>query len=266
MLETELASPDNVGTKINLQELQAGSSPVVLLVNGFGGCAPCITRILHKKLQLQSISVYDLDWNDIYLRRRSVYLTFTDTKFIQQMVELVIPTINSERPIILIGESLGGDAILEVAARIRPRKIDFLGIIDSVNKLGQRTTKEVPANVNYFYNRWTKNPSLPRNIDSWKLPGTNYRLGIPLNASKSGELFCQNPSTYSDQQEQSYGYNADGTPILVANTTSSSVTKQKILTHACKNAIYKDPYIQQQIFEIIKKIDVKSHSAPNRSS
>jgi len=266
MLSIELSSPDNVGTKINLPELKEGNGTVVFLVNGFGGCAPCITRILHKKLQLQRISVYDLDWNDIYLRRRSVYLTFTDTEFIRQMVELVIPTIKSARPIIMIGESLGGDAILEVAARVLPRKIDFLGIIDSVNKLGQRTTKQVPANVNYFYNRWTKNPSLPRNIESWKFPGTNYRLGIPLNASKSGELFCQNPSTYSDQQEQSYGYHADGTPILVAQTINSRISKQKILTHACKNAIYKDPYIQQQILEIIRKIDAKSHSAPNRSS
>lgn len=253
MVKLELSSPDNVGTKINFQELKEGSSPVVFLVNGFGGCAPCITRILHKKLQLQGISVYDLDWNDIYLRRRSVYLKFNDTKFIRQMVESLIPTIKSVRPIILIGESLGGDTILEVARRVMPRKIDFLGIIDGVNKLGKRTTKQVPANVSYFYNRWTRNPSLPRNIEAWKFLGTNYRLGIPFNASESGELFCEHPSTYSDQKEQSYGYNADGSPILIQDA-ESGITKQKILTHACKNAIYKDPYIQQEIFESIVQI------------
>lgn len=253
MVKTELSSPDNVGTKINFQELKEGTTPVAFFVNGFGGCAPCITRILHKKLQLQGISVYDLDWNDIYLRRRSVYLEFSDTKFIRQMVESVIPTIKSGRPIILIGESLGGDAILEVAKRTMPRKIDFLGVIDGVNKLGLRTTKQVSANVGYFYNRWTRNPSLPRNIEPWKFTGIHYQLGIPFNASKSGELFCHQLSTYSDQKEQSYGYNADGSPLLLSDR-DSGVTKQKILTHACKNAIYKDPYIQQQMFEIIMQI------------
>ena len=63
-----------------------------------------------------------------------------------------------------------------------------------------------------------------------------------------------------NQKEQSYAYYADGSPILVADQNNSK-TRQKspdnnrhqIITHGCKYAIYKDPYIQQQMFEILKE-------------
>jgi hypothetical protein len=91
MPNTELSSPNNLGTKLNWRELEKGSGSVVFLVNGFGGCAPCITRNLHKKLQSQGIFVYDVDWNnDVHRRRSSVYLRFSTSTFIRQMVNEVI--------------------------------------------------------------------------------------------------------------------------------------------------------------------------------
>jgi hypothetical protein len=265
MITTELVSPENIGTKIDFEELKNGCSPVAFFVNGFGGCAPCITRNLHKKLQLEQISVYDLDWNDIYIRRQSVYLSFSDSTFVNDMVKKVIPAIKPGRKILMIGHSFGSDTLLKVAQLIMPRKIAFLGVLDTIEKFGKRTTKVVPSNVEYFYNRWTKYPSLPRNIPAFGIPGTTLQIGIALNPNQSGELLIDNHSTYSDQKEQSYSYNADGSPILVPDEShqtnnvkergkSGDKTRHQIITHGCKYAIYKDLYIQQQMWEIIKQM------------
>jgi hypothetical protein len=75
----------------------------------------------------------------------------------------VIPAIKPGRKILMIGHSFGSDTLLKVAQLIMPRKIAFLGVLDTIEKFGKRTTKVVPSNVEYFYNRWTKYPSLPRN-------------------------------------------------------------------------------------------------------
>lgn len=257
MFDPKLYSPQNIGNKINFHQLKQETNPIAFFVNGFGGCAPCITRNLHKNLQLQNISVCDLDWNDIYLRKRSVYLQFTDRIFINDMVNKVIPTINSQRKIIAIGHSLGANALLEIARIIMPRKIAFLGILDAVKNWGLRSTKPIASNVEYFYNRWTKNSSLPHNLSPISIPGINHQIGVAINANRSGELSISNYATHNNQKEQSYSYYADGSPIVVANQTEcycSNNNQHQILTHGCQNAIYKDLYIQQQIFNIIQKI------------
>lgn len=62
-------------------------------------------------------------------------------------------------PLILIGHSFGGDAVLQVAKMIDGRKIAFLAVLDGVGKGGLRKniTKPVPDNVEYFFNRWQQN-------------------------------------------------------------------------------------------------------------
>ena len=248
---------DNLGNKLNFQELQAGTNPIIFLVNGFGGCAPCISRTLCQKLKLEAISIYDLDWNDIYLKRQSVYTRFSANIFINEMLEKVIPAIKPERKLLLIGHSFGGDVILDIARQIQPRVISFLAVLDGVKKFGQRTTISVPANVQYFYNRWTKHSSLPSKIPDLTIPGIDKRIGVAINAHKSGELLQDSPLTYGDQKEQSYAYYADGSPILLKTKLSRNASNKiqyRIITHGGKYAIYKDFYIQEEMFNIIMKI------------
>ncbi len=260
---------DKTGTDLNWEDIKNGSGPVVFLVNGFGGCAPCLTPELKQKLQTENISVYDLDWNDINIRRQRGFSDLTDSKFIQQMVTEVIPTINLDRPLIFIGHSFGADSLLKIAKLINPRQISLLAVLDGVNKLGIRTREIVPPNVDYFYNRWTKNPSLPGGIAALPIPGTHYDIGAPANAGDIGELLCHAKSC--DQKEQSYSYKANGLPVLLqANlahltdvnylaksdiiSSNNHSNNHKIVSHGGKNAIYQDSYIQQELFEMIKKI------------
>ncbi len=239
---------DPSGTSINWEEIKTSDGPIVFLVNGFGGCAPCMTPELKKKLREKKIAVYDLDWNNIYIRRRSAYSDLDDRKFIRQMVEEVIPAIAPSRPIILIGHSFGGNALLKLAHQIGSRQITFLAVLDGVNQKYRRTTEAVAENIGYFYNRWTKYSSLPGGIPALPIPGTGYYIGAPMNPQDSGEITAVYPASYSNQKEQSYRYNADGSPIL------KYPNQPQIITHAGKNAIYQDAYIQQEMFDIILQI------------
>lgn len=251
--------------KLNCQELEKNSNPVAFFVSGFGGRADCISPNLRKRLQLQGISVYDHAWNDIYGRRSSVYLRLSSSIFITQMVNEVIPKIKPNRPIILIGHSLGSDVLLKVAHQLKTRKIDFLAMLDGVQTNGRRTTNSVPENISYFYNRWTINPSFPGYLSAVQIPGIAYKIGVPLNAYESGYLFCDRNSTYSDQNEQSYSYTDDEKPILLrtsikfltkfnANFLEVENIKYQPTTHAYKNAIHKNLYIQKQMFEIVMQL------------
>lgn len=161
--------------KLNYQQLENSSNPVAFFVSGFGGRADCISPNLRKRLQFQGISVYDLAWNDIYGRRTSVYLRLSSSMFIKQMVNEVIPKIKLNRPIILIGHSLGGNVLLKVAHQLKTRKIDFLAMLDGVQPDGRRTTNPVPGNVGYFYNRWTIHSSFPGNLSAVQIPGIGYQ-------------------------------------------------------------------------------------------
>ncbi|MEM8832175.1 MAG: alpha/beta hydrolase [Cyanobacteria bacterium P01_G01_bin.19] len=261
---SESLIPDNLGNKLDFQELQSGKNPIIFFVNGFGGCAPCICRTLFDQLKPKAVSIYDLDWNDIYLRKQSVYTKFSSVGFINDMLKKVIPAINPERKLLFIGHSFGGDAILEIARQIQPRKICFLAILDGVKRFGRRTTASVPGNVDFFYNRWTKHSSLPSKIPDLTIPGINKRLGVAINSYKSGRLTKDSLSTSCDQKEQSYGYHSDGFPILLDDEINkqkfelsgrrSSDNRHQIITHGCKYAIYKDLYIQEEMFNIIMEI------------
>lgn len=248
---------------LNWQELKEGNNPIAFFVSGFGGHVDYVTSVLHQKLKSQGMSIFDLAWNDIYGRQSSVYLRFTAARFIDQMVNEVIPNIAPHRPIILIGYSLGGDTLLKLAHKINQRKIAFLGILDAVQPNGKRTINSVPRNVSYFFNRWTVNPSFLRNFPEMQIPKIGYKIGIPLNAYQTGELLCDSSLTFADQEEQSYAFNADGTPILLPKTSnnfpankskfsSDLVTpKYQPITHSYQYGIHRDLYIQEQMFNII---------------
>ena len=257
-------SPALAGTNIDWNELKNGSGPVVFLVNGFGGCAPCITRKLHEKLKASGIAVYDFDWNDIYRRTQQNNFNLADAEFLQQM-EGVINAVPQSRPIVLIGHSFGGDSSLKVAQRTS-RRIELLGVLDAVELGGIRTGRSVRSNVGYFYNRWTSNPS------GLRVPGIPVGAGIPLNPGTSGAVSCS--AGTCDQKEQSYGYRADGSairdnceswevtcpgynPIPVA-LGGSNGTKHRRITHGGDNAIYNDELIQEQLFLKIQQLSLAS--------
>lgn len=249
-----LSPSAQAGTDIDWNELNNGSGPVVFLVNGFGGCDPCITRTLHDRLKANGIAVYDFDWNDIYRRTQQDNFNLSDAEFLQQM-EGVIKAVPLSRPIVLIGHSFGGDSSLKVAQRTS-RNIELLGVLDAVELGGIRTGRSVRSNVTYFYNRWTSNSS----------------KGIPLNSGTSGSVSCS--AGTCDQKEQSYGYRADGSairdncerwevtcpgynPIPVA-LGGSNGTKHRRITHGGDNAIYKDQLIQEQLFQRIQALSLAS--------
>ena len=252
------------GTDIDWNELKNGSGPVVFLVNGFGGCNPCIARPLHDKLKANGIAVYDFDWNDIYRRTQQNNFNLADAEFLQQM-EGVINAVPQSRPIMLIGHSFGGDSSLKVAQRTS-RRIELLGVLDAVELGGIRTGRSVRSNVGYFFNRWTSNPSL--------IPGISVGAGIPLNARMSGEVSCS--AGTCDQKEQSYAYQADGSAIR-DNCKSwevtcpgynpipggSNGTKHRRITHGDSDAIYKDELIQEQLFQKIQQLSLASKPSPN---
>jgi|694.fasta_scaffold71710_3 hypothetical protein len=248
------------GTDINWSELRTGMGPVVFLVNGFGGCAPCILRTLHDKLIANGIAVYDFDWNDIYRRTQQNNFDLADAQFLQQM-EGVINAVPQSRSIVLIGHSFGGDSVLKVAQRTS-RRIELLGVLDAVELGGLRTRRSVGSNVGYFYNRWTTNPS------GLRIPGSPAGPGIPFNYGMRGEVSC-NAGRCDDQNEQSYGYRSDGSAERDACESwevtcpgynpipgTSNGTKHRRITHGGENAIYRDELIQEKLFQKIKQLSL----------
>ena len=115
-----------------------------------------------------------------------------DEKFVKQMQEVIenIDKKDSAKPIVLIGHSFGGDAVLQVSKRIDGRKIAFLGVLDGVGKGGLRKniTQPVPDNVEYFFSRWQQN--LP-------LAGDHF---IPFDRLLSGKIDSR--AAKSNQKKQ----------------------------------------------------------------
>ncbi|GIW55633.1 MAG: hypothetical protein KatS3mg082_2037 [Nitrospiraceae bacterium] len=150
-------------------------SAFVFLVNGFTGC--CVPgKKFQKFLREKGAYVHISNWNEIDRKGNPGVPAAdpddfawkvtpsppTDETFIKQMQEVIkrIDARNPSMPIVLIGHSYGGDAVLQVSKRINGRKIAFLGVLDGVGKGGLRKniTQPVPDNVEYFFNRWQQNP------------------------------------------------------------------------------------------------------------
>jgi hypothetical protein len=149
-----------------------GPIAVAYLVNGFTGC--CIPKKVRDFLVSKHVKVHESNWNDIDKQgdpggdvdprdgRVIGAKPYTDENFIQQMQVAIkeIDATNPSTPLILIGHSFGGDALLQVVKRIAPRRIAFLAVLDAVGKGGLRknVTSPVSSNVDYFFNRWQENP------------------------------------------------------------------------------------------------------------
>ena len=178
--------------------------------------------------------------------------TSNDAEFLRQATEF-INQLNPNRPLILIGHSFGGDSLLSLAPRIR-RRIQFLGVIDPTAAGGLRapvTLREVPSNVDYFFNRWQQNALALNNVVPF-----DSRL---VNGSISG---CR--ASNCDQQEQNLARNADGSEIRVLCTNleiscegyqpwpgGSNGTKAKSLAH---NDMPLDKYLQRQMADKISNV------------
>lgn len=149
----------------------------VFLVNGFTGC--CVPgKKFQKFLREKGAYVHISNWNEIDRKGNPGVPAAdpddfawkvtpsppTDETFIKQMQEVIkrIDARNPSMPIVLIGHSYGGDAVLQVVKRINGRKIAFLGVLDGVGKGGLRKniTQPVPDNVEYFFNRWQQKPTV----------------------------------------------------------------------------------------------------------
>ena len=177
-------------------------SAFVFLVNGFTGC--CIPgKKFRKFLQEKGAYVHIANWNEIDqkgdpgvpLKDGTWKVTPSppdDEKFVKQMQEVIenIDKKDSAKPIVLIGHSFGGDAVLQVSRRIDGRKIAFLGVLDGVGKGGLRKniTQPVPGNVEYFFSRWQQNPSFA---------GDHF---IPFDRLLSGKIKSHAPENSQKKQ------------------------------------------------------------------
>jgi pimeloyl-ACP methyl ester carboxylesterase len=261
--------------KLGAGELSQGTGPVVILVNGFGGCNPCITPALQRALIEARIDTFNVDWNDINRRKQSTNLRLDDSEFLAQMRQ-VINEIPLRRPIVLIGHSFGGDSALKVASN-STRRIELLAVLDAVELGGVRSRRNVGPNVTYFYNRWT---NYPTGLFVPALSELGYQGAIPFDATAtSGEVGCP-ASSRCDQREHSYAYFKDGsqvrepcwtwevtcpgynaTPIILGG---SNGTKHRRVTHGGDNAIYRDELIQEQLLRLITALDKQSRATPSQ--
>jgi len=174
---------------------QQASRPVAILVNGQGDC--CAWKMENTINALKNemrADVYVVPWNS-FDEKEENDSELNDARFLREVAEYV-NNIPAEQPVILIGHSFGGDSVLKVAHRIN-RRILFLGVLDPVATLGQRspvTGYGVPSNVDYFFNRWQTNAPWPVDLGNGTVQNCNA-------------IVC-------DQKEQSFALNADGSEII----------------------------------------------------
>lgn len=236
------------------------------LINGFGGC--CIPREVFRVLRASKgasrdeygqlpwgfkglgILTHVGQWYDLS-QTEGDFTATTDERFRRQVHD-VISRGNPDIPLILIGHSFGGDSLLKVAKceagndsecvvidkRTRQRrKIIFFGTLDPVEFGGLRANRSIPSNVNYAFNRWTRNPTtigraiknefgdngftdLLGGIIEVFVPSTDvlskigipFGANIPIDANSSGILNCSG-SQCGDQKEQNIARHWNGEPI-----------------------------------------------------
>ncbi len=187
--------------------------------------------------------------------------TSNDAAFLQEAADFINNRLEPNRPLILIGHSFGGDSLLSLVPRIN-RRIQFLGVIDPTAAGGLRkpvTRRGVPANIDYFFNRWQRNALNAANVVPF-----DSRL---VNGSISG---CN--ARNCDQQEQNLARREDGSDVRV-NCGSLEVTcpgyqpwpggsngtKAKRLSH---NDMPSDAYLQRQMGNAIRSV----FAAPSQQS
>lgn len=171
--------------------------PLVILVNGKGDCCiQSMTNVINT-LQDAHTELYVVPWNSLSKSSENDS-DLNDALFKSEVANYINNKLEPNRPVILIGHSFGGDSLLKVAPLIK-RRILFLGVLDPVALGGRRdivTQYEVPANVDYFFNRWQRNRPWPIDLIDGKVQNCHA-------------LDCSN------QGEQSVAKKVDGSDIRV---------------------------------------------------
>jgi pimeloyl-ACP methyl ester carboxylesterase len=163
--------------------------PYIVLVNGYGNCCAWGIADRFPPMDAEFRAVPYSNFSDGGKSNN----TSDDSAFLRDGADF-INKLDSNRPLILIGHSFGGDSILKLLPRIK-RRIQFVAVIDPVRTGGFRATLKtlsVPSNVDYFYNRWQENLPFP---NDFQINGS-----IPCNART-----C-------DQDSQNIARNADFSP------------------------------------------------------
>ena len=249
-----------IGTLAILSLLDPGAArakpsserPYVILVDGYRDC--CAWRMAKVQQQLYDMGaeIRIVSWESFTHRRKQKNFISNDRQFVREAEDFINNRLDPDRPLFLIGHGFGGGALLNLAPKIE-REILFLGTIDPVAVGGLRIlvrSREVPANVNYFFNRWQRNRLEANNI-------------FPLDNFLSGKLDnCR--ATTCDQKEQGLARKADSSPIGVPCGPweitcpgyepwpgGSNGRKQKRLYH---EDMPTDARIQRQIVDAIEEL------------
>jgi Ricin-type beta-trefoil lectin domain len=253
---------------------QQTARPFVVLVNGFRDCCTWknafgvgggagMDRVI-QELKAQNAEIFYTSWSS-FDQGGSQGTLDNDKVFLDRAEYYINNVVEPNRPLILIGHSFGGDSLLSLAPRIK-RPILFLGVLDPTAAGGLRrevvVNREVPGNVDYFFNRWQKNAF---NVED----PINNANAVPFDSRiTDGKIQRCIARRCDDQQEQSIAREANGSekrkdcswlevtcPGFVApnpfiGRVGRKGTKQIRLLHG---DVPLDDYIQQQIVDIIKK-------------
>lgn len=170
-------------------QLPKGYRAYAFLVDGFRGCCAHKMNRVSKYLRKNRAYVQYAYWNSLYrtgdpgklfFERRVPIKNFkwrdaspdTDRQF-QNELRAALRRIPKSTPVILIGHSLGGGAVIRAAISNQDRRIAFLGVLDPVASTRNprrsglpgfpgKKHGRIPATVDYFYNKWQENgPLLP---------------------------------------------------------------------------------------------------------
>lgn len=239
---------------------QSDTRPYVVLVNGYNDC--CTWNLSSRRPYMQTVEnelirhgaeFRLVPWDTFRDGSGERSSTSNDAAFLSEAAEYINNRLDPNRPLILIGHSFGGDSLLKLAPRIN-RRIQFLGVIDPVATGGFRepvTRYGVPANVDYFFNRWQENALASANV-------------VPFDSRLvSGRVSGCNAS-YCDQDVQNLSRRADGSDIRISCEAweitcpgyqpwpgGSNGTKARRLLH---NEMPLDEYIQRQMANRISEI------------
>ncbi|NEN92211.1 MAG: alpha/beta hydrolase [Okeania sp. SIO3H1] len=235
-----------------VQAMSTSQRPYAVFVNGYGNCCAWGMNDVQKSLQNMGAEIRYVSWDNFKDGGRQKNYISNEWQFVRDAEYFINNQLDSNRPLILIGHSYGGDALLSLAPRIK-RRILFLGVIDPVAAEGLRKPIKdgrVPPNVDYFFNRWQRNPL---NIDNL----------VPFDRFVSGAVQNCRAQT-CDQQQQNIARRVDGSPIKVACSSwgvdcpgyepwpgGSNGHKKKGLYH---NLMPTDAYIQRQIIDRIPQL------------
>jgi hypothetical protein len=242
---------------------QSSPRPYVVLVNGYQDCCVWDPRnrgvymeTVVRELQQRGAEFRLVPWDTFRDGAGQRSSTSNDAAFLQEAADFINNRLDPNRPLILIGHSFGGDSLLSLAPRIN-RRIQFLGVIDPTAAGGLRepvTRRGVPANVDYFFNRWEMNALASSNVVPF-----DSRL---VNGTISG---CR--ARNCDQQEQSLARRENGSEIRISCESwevtcegynpipvflgGSNGTKAKRLAH---NDMPSDAYLQRQMADRINSV------------